>query len=558
MATKFKGEEMEAMKLPKMLLGGGVTLAAAVLMAGCGSKQAQAPTNEVRIMSKDLLATMDTSMMTDILSAQAAQNTMAGLYRYNGKTIEPELSTKVVKPTNNGLTYTFPLRKNAKWSNGDPVVANDFVTSWRRTVNPQTKSQYAYIYEGIANAKAITAGKKPVDSLGVKALDAHTLQVTLEKPIPYFNELLTGSQFYPQNPRATKKWGKKYGTNSKTLVFDGPYKLQNWSNSDNTWTEVKNDTYWNAKHVKVKTLKYQVVKDASTALNLYQSNKLDRAELSGDTSKQMKNSKGYSVQKQNSTDYIELNQKKLPMFKNQKIRQALSFAIDRKQLTKKVLGNGTSAATSVTAADMAYDPKDQSKDFVSETSGTGKAYTKYDLAKAKQLWKQGLQESGQTKKKFNLVLLSDDTDIAKQQSEFLQSQLQKLPGLKVTLNNVPYKSRLSRSVSGDFDMVITQWNADFPDPINFLTLFMTNNSYNSGKWSNPQYDALLNKSMNEDANNVTARWNDMKAAQDIINEQQGVIPLYQNGQAFMTKSRIKNLDLNPDNMYNMTNVRLKK
>lgn len=201
---------------------------------------------------------------------------------------------------------------------------------------------------------------------------------------------------------------------------------------------MKNDKYWNAKQVQVKKLKYQVVKDASTALNLYQSGKVDRAELMGDTSKQMKGSKGYSVLKQNSTIYLELNQKKVELLKNQKIRQALSLAINRSQLTKKVVGNGTSAASSVTAANIAFDPQKPKQDFVAETSHSGLAHTKYDVAQAKKLWQEGLAETGNTHKKFTLALLNDDTDIAKQQSEFLQNQLQKLSNLKISLNNVPY------------------------------------------------------------------------------------------------------------------------
>lgn len=547
------------MKFNKFLVAGATVLLSASALVGCesSSSKAQAPKSTVRISASDVIATMDSSMNTDVIGSQNLTNTMEGLYRYKGKDIEPAIATKVVKPTNNGLTYTFPLRTNAKWSNGDPVTADDFVYAWRRTVNPKTKSQYAYIYEGIANAKDITAGKKTVDSLGVKALDKHTFQVTLEKPIPYFDQLMTSSTFYPQNPRNVDKWGKKYGTNSKTLVFNGPYKLAKWNGPDNSWTEVKNNSYWNAKDVKVKTIQYQVVKDASTALNLYQSNKLDRVNLTGDTSKQMKGSKGYSIQKQNSTFYIEMNEKKNELFKNQKIRQALSLAINREQLTKKVLGNGTTPAHSFTPSNMSFDPQNKSKDFTSETAKTGKANTTYDLAKAKKLWKEGLAETGNTGKKFNLTLLGDDTDIAKQQNEFLQNQLEKLPGLKITLNNVPFKSRLSRSTSGDFDMVVTGWNADFPDPINFLTLFTTGASNNKGNWSNAEYDSLVNKSMNEDANNPAARWKDMVDAQNIANEQQGVIPLYQNGAAFMTHSRVKDLDYGPSGSYNMVSLRVK-
>ncbi|MBA1392502.1 peptide ABC transporter substrate-binding protein [Lactobacillus sp. XV13L] len=544
------------MRLKRLLAVSSLGLVAAASLAGCGSNnQSQAPTDTVRIMSKDVIATADPSLATDIVSAQGITNTMDGLYRYHGKKLEPAMATKVVQPTNNGLTYTFPLRKNAQWSNGDPVTAQDFVFAWRRTVDPKTKSQYAYIYEGVANAKDITAGKKPVDTLGVKALDKHTLQVTLEKPIPYFNQLMASDFFFPQNPKVVHKWGKKFGTDAKTLVYNGPYKFVNWNSSDNSWTQVKNNRYWNAQAVKVPKLKYQVVKDASTALNLYQANKLDRVELSGDTSKQMKGSQGYGVLKQNSTVYLELNQKKLAFLKNQKLRQAMSLAINRQQLTKKVLGNGTSIATSVTAANMAFNPSNKSQDFMAATKKTGAANTKYDLTKAKELWQQGLAETGQ--KKVKLTMVGDDTDISKQQSEFLQSQLEKLPGLKIELNNVPYKSRLSRSVSGDFDIVVTMWNADFPDPINFLTLFTTTASYNSGKWSNPQYDALVAKSMNEDANNPQARWHDMVAAQDILNEQQGVIPLYQNGQAFMTHKRLQHIDYGPGSLYNMVTLRVK-
>lgn len=548
------------MKLKNFLIGSSAALLVAVALTGCssgGGDKTKSADEPVSFTQKDGVATQDPSLVTDLISAQSLANTMEGLYRYSGQNLKPALSTKIVKPTNNGLTYTFPLRKNAQWSNGDPITAQDFVFAWRRSVDPKTKSQYAYIYEGVANAKDISANKKPVNSLGVKALDQHTLQVTLEKPIPYFDKLMAFQTFYPQNSKVVNKWGKKYGTDSKTLVFSGPYKLQNWSSSDNSWLQVKNDKYWNAKNVKVKKLKYQVVKDASTALNLYQSGKMDRAELTGDTSKQMKGSKGYGVLKVNSTYYLEMNQKKLPMFKNAKLRQAFALSINRQQLTKKVLGNGTSAETSVTPRNMSFDPQNKSKDFVAETSASGKKYTQYDLPAAKKLWREGLQETGNTGKKINLTMLGDDTDISKQQAEFLQSQLEKLPGVKITLNNVPFKTRISRSEKGDFDLVVSAWNADFPDPINFLSLFTSDNSYNRGKWSDAKYDELVNKSLSEDANDPAARWQDMKAAQDILNEQQGVIPLYQNGQAFMTHKRITKLDYGPSNMYNMVNLRVK-
>ncbi|WEV43021.1 peptide ABC transporter substrate-binding protein [Lactobacillus sp. ESL0684] len=546
------------MKVKRLVIVGITSLLSMVTLVGCGTNNSSQPkkvNSTAKFMVKDIIATMDPSLNTDVIGSQAATNTMEGLYRYEGKTLKPALATKIVKPTNNGLTYTFPLR-HSKWSNGDELTAADFVFAWRRTVDPKTKSQYAYIYEGIANAEAITAGKEPVNSLGVKALDKYTLQVTLEKPIPYFNKLMTGEFYFPQNKKVVKKWGKKFGTNSKASVFNGPYKLVNWDSPDNTWTEIKNNNYWNAKNVKVKKLQYQVVKDPTTALNLYQSNKLDDVTISGDNAKQMRGDKDYNSRKMNSIFYLAPNLKRQALFRNKKIRQAISLSIDRVQLTKKVLGDGSKPLSSLVPQNMSFDPADKTKDFVDEVKPSAAKYVKYDPKKAKKLWQQGLAETGNQGKKFNLVLLGDDTDVSKKQCEFIQNQLEKLPGMKITLNNVPFKSRISRSGSGDFDLVVTTWTADFPDPINFLTLMTSKASYNWGKWTNKKFDQLVARSMKEDANNANRRWQDLKNAQNILNEEQGVSPLYQLGEAHLTKSRVKNLIISPNGNYNLATLRL--
>ncbi|MCX0279556.1 peptide ABC transporter substrate-binding protein [Bombilactobacillus mellis] len=546
------------MKLKKLFVANVLALFSTVILVGCGSTSSQksAPKGTVRISAKDIISTMDPSLNTDVIGAQNLNNTMEGLYRFKGKNIKPALATNLAKPTNNGLTYTFKLRPNAKWSNGDPITASDFVYSWRRTVDPKTKSTYSYIFEGIANAKDISAGKKPVNSLGIKALNKHTLQVDLEKPVPYFNTLLTSPTFFPQNKKVITKWGKKYGTNSQALVSNGPFKLVKWNSPDNSWTEVKNDKYWDAKDVKVQKLQYQVVKDASTALNLYQANKLDRVLLTGDSAKQMKNAKDYKIQKESTTFYVAPNIKKVALFNNTKIRQALSMSVNRQQLTKKVLGDGKVASLSTFPAKMTFNPETK-VDFAKETQASAVATNSYNLTKAKQLWQEGLSETNNKGKKFTFTLLGDDSDVAKKQAEFLQNQFEKLPGLKINVTNVPFKSRLARAKSGDFDLLITGWSADFPDPITFLTLFNTDSSNNDGKWSNTEYDNLVNKSLNEDANNPMARWQDMKAAQNLSNREVPAIPLYQNGEAWLTKSRVKNLDYGPTGAYNMISLRLK-
>ncbi|KRM23986.1 peptide ABC transporter substrate-binding protein [Latilactobacillus graminis] len=548
------------MKREKSLILGVTTVAVTLLLAACGNSGSKetAKTDTASFATSDVIATMDSALNTDVIGAQALTDTMEGLYRYEGKDIKPAIATKIVKPTNNGLTYTFPLRKNAKWSNGQPVTAADFVNAWRRVVDPKVGSQYAYIYEGIKNAADITTGKQPVDSLGVIAKDQHTLEVTLEKPIPYFSQLMTSSTFFPQYTDAVQKAGKRYGTNSKTLVFNGPYKLENWNGPDSSWQEVKNTKYWNAKAVKVKTLKYQVVKDPSTALNLFQSNKLDRTSISGDTAKQMKNDTHYSTLQKSATFYMQVNQEKNPIFKNPKIRQAISMTINRKELVAQVLGDGSSPISALTPKNMSFNPTTK-QDFVSDLDPVGKQNATYKPKEAAKLWKEGLAETGQTGKTFNYTLLGDDTDAAKKQAEYLQNTLEKnLSGLKVTLANVPFKTRLTRSTNGDFDMVVSAWNADFPDPITFLDLFVTGGDNNNGHWSNAEYDAQIKASKVDNANDPNARWQNLVKAQDIMNTESGVIPLYQSGVAYLTNPSLKGLDYGPSGNYNNVSLYLKK
>ncbi|MDO1605827.1 peptide ABC transporter substrate-binding protein [Lactobacillus sp. YT155] len=535
-------------KLTKVLSSITALIVFVLVLAACGNGSKENK-DTISFQSKDVIATMDSSLNTDIIGAQHLTNTMDGLYRFEGKKLVPGVAKKIVKPTDDGLKYTIPLKKT-KWSNGDPVTANDFVFAWRRTVDPKTGSQYAYIFEGIKNAKEISEGKKPVDSLGIKAVDKYTLEVTLDTPIPYFDKLVSSSTFFPQNEKVVKKAGSKYGTNSKTLVFNGPFKLVDWKGTDDKWKEVKNSSYWNAKEVKLKTVKYQVVKDSNTVLNLFQSKKIDNGEITGDTSKEMQKDSSFVKWPQNSTFYLELNRTKNAFFKNPKFAQAISLAINQKEFAK-VLGPGSAENNSFVPSKMAKGPdgEDFTQGEISKKASDDA--TEYNPTKAKKLWKEALAEEG-VKTPLQLELLSDDTEGAKKSVEYLQGTLEKnLPGVKINPSNVPFKTRLSRSVDGKFDLVITAWNADFPDPINFLELIGTDNSYNNGRWSNAEFDNYIKKSKTTDATDEKARWNDLQEAQKIISEEQGVIPLYQNQITTLTNKSIKDLKFTPTALFDL-------
>lgn len=528
------------MKLKKFAAVGTVLAVSALTLAACGSNKSSSSGSDAQVLNWNEsaeLPTMDLSQATDTVSFTALNNTMEGLYRIgkNSK-IEPGIAKKT-EVSDDGLTYTFTLRKDAKWSNGDPVTAKDFVYSWQRTVDPKTGSQYAYLFDGVANVNDIMNGKKPVTDLGIKAEGDYKLVVTLDKEVPYFKLLLGFPTFFPQNEKAVEKYGSKYGTASKYMVYNGPFKLTGWTGTNLSWTLAKNNAYWDKKAVKLSKINYKVNKTASTSYNLYQSGKLDATSLSAEQAKQLKGSKEYVNRPQASTFYFEYNQTK-KAFKNKKIRQAISMVINRKQFVDKVLGDGSIPAKGLVPEGLSsYD----GTDFA--TAAYEKTGVEYNVEEAKKLWKEGMTEEGLTS--LDITLLSDDTDAAKKSTEFVQSAIESnLEGANVTAANVPFKTRLDRSQKGDFDVVISAWGADFADPISFLDMFTTNNSYNRGKWSNAEYDALVNASKTTDAVDPAKRWDDLVKAEKILMEDQGVSPIYQSTQAWVIKSKVKGVIYN--------------
>ncbi|MFT8668713.1 MAG: peptide ABC transporter substrate-binding protein [Liquorilactobacillus hordei] len=526
------------MKINKFAKLGTVVALSSLFLVACGSKSSSTASKQVLNWNESAeLPTMDLSTATDVVSFDTLNNTNEGLYRLGKDSkIEPGIATKT-QVSNNGKTYTFTLRKDSKWSNGQKVTAKDFVYSWQRTVNPKTASQYAYLFSGIENADDIMNGKKAVSTLGIKAEGNYKLVVTLDKKLPYFKLLMGFPVFFPQNEKAVKEYGSKYGTASKYMVYNGPFTLTKWTGSNLSWTLKKNNNYWDKKNVKLSAINYKVNKSTTTSYNLYQSGKLDETTLSAEQAKQLANSKELVIRKGASTFYLQYNQTKKE-YQNANIRKAISLVIDRKQFVNKVLGDGSTVAKGLAASGLA---KLNGKDFADAASVDSAVAT--NRAEAKKLWAKGLKELGVTS--LDIQLLSDDTDKAKDSTTFLQSQIEEnLSGAKVSVSNVPFKTRLARSVSGDFGIVVSGWGADFSDPISFLDLFTSDNSQNNGKWKNAEYDKLIEASKTTDAANTTKRWNDLVKAQKILLNDQGISPLYQQATATLVKSKVKGVIYN--------------
>ena len=537
----------------KRMIAGAMVVASAVLLVACGSKSSSS-TETFNRMEKDVISTMDNAHITDVISGQAAVDTGDGLYRYKGKKLQPAVATKVVKPTNKGLTYTFNLRKT-KWSNGDPVTAKDFVFAWRRATDPKTKSEYAYLFSGIKNADDTTAGKKAPSTLGVKAEGNYKLVVTMERPIPYFSTMMVNPVFFPLNQKTVEKYGKKFGTQSKYLVFNGPFKLTNWNGTGNSWDEVKNKSYWNAKQVKLDKIHVQVVKDANTAANLFATKKLDDAVLTGEIAKQHAKDKDYVGDKQGRTSYLDMNEEKVPDFKNLKLRQAVAMAINRKEFANKVIGDGSFGISTLTPENSGSNPK-TGEDFAKEAAKESETVQSYNLKEAKKLWAEGLKEVGKSGEQVTLT--TDDTDVAKKSAEYIQSALEQLPGMKVSISSVPFKTRIQRSLDGTAQFILSGWQGDFPDPISFLDLYTTGNTYNFSHWSNKQYDELIKASETTDANNETKRYNDLLKAQELLSKEAPVATLYQTVQGHLRNPKLKGVTFSPANMYNFVGAYMAK
>lgn len=527
------------MRSKKLLASSAVILASAATLAACGSNSSQSSAKKQTLtwMNTAEMTTLDASKATDQASYEQINNVEEGLYLLgkNAK-VQNALATST-KNSADGKTWTFTIRKDAKWSNGDPVTAQDFVYSWRRTIDPKTASEYAYLFSGIKNADAIVSGKKKPAALGIKADGKYKLTVTLEKRIPYFKLLMAFPLFFPQNQKFIEKMGSKYATASKYMIYNGPYKQVGWTGSNLSWKLVKNPTYWDKKSVKLDTIKFSVQKTPATDYNLYQSGKLDAAFLDAQATKSLKGKTGYTQRKMSTTQYLSYNLKKHPEFKNKNLRLAISMAINRKELASTLGGAATPATT--------FDPEGMTtvngKDYTDtvKNAATEKATT-YNVKEAKKLYKQALKATG--KKKISFTLLGDDDDTAKKAAEFVQSQLENNLGIDVQVQSIPKKTRLTRMMNGNFDVVSTGWNADFSDPISFLDLQTTGASYNYGKWSNKTYDKYVAAS--KTTSSTSDRFKDLAKAEQVLLAEQGVTPLYYPIEAWMVKPSVKGVIYN--------------
>lgn len=379
--------------------------------------------------------------------------------------------------------WTFHLRKNAKWSDGTPVTANDFVYSWQRLADPNTASPYAsYLQYGhIANIDDIIAGKKPATDLGVKALDDHTFQVMLSEPVPYFYKLLVHPSVSPVPKSAVEKFGDKW-TQPANIITNGAYKLKSWVVNERIVLE-RNPQYWDNDKTVINQVTYLPISSEVTDVNRYRSGEIDMTynnmpiELFQKLKKEIPNE--VRVDPYLCTYYYEINNQKAP-FNDVRVRTALKLALDRDIIVNKVKNQGDLPAYS-------YTPP-----YTDGAKLVEPEWFKWSQEKRNEEAKKLLAEAGFTADKpLTFDLLYNTSDLHKKLAIAVASIWKKNLGANVKLENQEWKTFLDTRHQGTFDVARAGWCADYNEPTSFLNTMLSDSSNNTAHYKSPAFDKLI-------------------------------------------------------------------
>lgn len=511
----------------KRLILGLLSLVLAGSLSAC-NKNTQ--TKLVYSMADDV-SSFDSASIADGGSIEVIKATNEGLMSHgkNGETING--LAKSVAVSQDQKTYTFHLRK-AKWSNGTKVTADDFVYGFQRIF--EVSGPYIYMF-GSAGANIVNADalmekalskkltKSDLKTLGIKAKDDQTVVIKLTKPVPYFKQLMTFTCFRPINRAFATKQGKKYGQSPQAYLSNGPFKLTSWTKASKV-TLVKNTSYYDASNVKLDALTINLAQSVQAASAGYENGTVDLFNPTASVLDKYKKDQGYTSYN-TGFEYYLLPNLKNKVLKNASIREAISYAINRKDFTKSILKDGSSAATGFVPSGVATSPSgvDFRKDAGSFSTLT------YSLSKAQKALNKGLKELGQSSVTLRVLYGTDEVSM-KQLATYVQSSLSKLKGMKIEVVATTKQDRVNnRQKNGDFDLSCTRWGPDYADPTTYLNLLVSSNTDNYGHYKSKAYDQLMNTAYNE--TNTTKRWNALVKAERIAMNDLAVIPVFNQGGA---------------------------
>lgn len=497
-----------------------------ILFTGCGSKSSTSSKNLKKLnLTTGAIKTMDSVKATDSESFNISQNTQETLLVYDNDKPVPG-AAKSFEKSKDEKTYTFHLRDGLKWSDGKDLTSKDFKYAWMRMLDPNVAAGYSFFLFGVKNGENYFNGKAKAEDVGIRTPDDKTLVVELENPIPYFSQLVAFPALAPQRKDVVEKQGEEYGSREEGLVFSGPFMISNWQRGAKVEL-VKNPNYWNAKNIKLDEVNLTQINEANTQYQMFLSGQLDvMFKVNGEYIKELQ--KGVSENKWDEVSgvmptvfYNQFNFKSNKILQNTKVRQALSIAINREEYTKDILKSGVPAyglvPDGIVVGEMNYrkEVKEPLKEIIKEDP--------------KKLFVEGLKELGldPDPSKYNInFLLQGSSSSYKNLGEYLQNTWKNKIGVNIKLS-IPadFSDFLRKEDSGEFDIAMAGWGADYNDPMTFLDLYGAKNGSNYGKYNDPKVNKLLEELQTEI--NIDKRLDMYKEIEKIeVAENPAVAPTY--------------------------------
>lgn len=450
------------------------------------------------------------------------------LYRDDENDVPQPAGAETVDISDDKLVYTFHLREDATWSNGDPVVATDYEFAWQQALNPEVASDYAYMLYFIHNAEPYFNGEVEWSEVGVKVIDDYTLEVTLDNPLPYATDLFAFPTLAPINQKFYEEVGAdKYATDAEYFCCNGMYELTEWSHNSEIVFEKRED-YWNAAEVGPDKIVYKIITDSQAGLNSYLSREIDYTDLDSGEVVQQAEAAGFEVgvKPARSSYYLIVNTED-EFMSNQNLRLALAYSIDKQALVDTVYQNDNQPMTSFTPpAIMGAAGADGPSFQEALLEERGEMYPgSGDLEKAQEYLQAALEELGCTVDELNLSIDCADDSLRRNCATFLQEQWRQNLGIEnITVNSMQTKQVSANRQSGDYCMSLGGWSPDYNDAINFLDLWVTDGGNNDSFWSNEEYDNLIAQATAEADEEVRQQY--LFDAEEILAAEMPVIPLY--------------------------------
>ncbi|MEZ5687421.1 MAG: peptide ABC transporter substrate-binding protein [Caenibius sp.] len=492
---------------------------------------------------------LNSSLSADQISAHILGHVEEGLLRFDEHN---QLAPGVAERWEiTGKGATFWLREDARWSDGKPVTAHDFVFAWRNTVNPKSASEYANIMFGIRNARAVSEGKLPITALGVRAVNDRELRVEFEYPIPYFGQLMAFNVFYPIREDFYDSTKGRYASDADTLLYNGPFVITRWVHGAEIRLD-KNPYYWGKDRIHLNTIHYAYfTSDPNAIINLFRDGKIALAGI-GEENLTEAQLQGWNIRsfRDGSIFYVEFNHRPTRLTRNRNLRRAIQYALDPSVEVNNVIKlPGYLPGKSLFPAWLDGVNDKFRKEYPAKEITPDPQKARRYLALAKK--ELGLE------KLPPLMLLTGDSPLSSKVAEYYQETLKRELGLDIRIDKQIFKQRLAKMLAGDFDLVMAGWGPDYADPLTFGDLLASDNANNRGAFKNPELDRQVD--IARMSTDPKTRMDAFGRIQDILLDEAAILPEYERAGLYVVSPDIEGLVrrvTGPDPDY--TNVRIIK